>query len=193
MNFRNVGALAELFDTSCIATRNTALFDAIPEIAITAWEAAPAHLTIAEVIAKLHMSKNPEIFGKEISDPSFECTKSDSKYCFFQKKKLAQHYFVSNPNGTLTPKWDATSQGALAGNPNAFVLATKVSQAVAPGPTGSQNIDWVSLDGIAGQLGQQVYRTNTQLGQPPASVSSSFVNPSWTRNTERDSFFFSNY
>lgn len=71
----------------------------------------------------------------------------------------------------MAAKWDATSQTQ---NPNAFVIASKVDQAGAP--TGSQDIDWVSLRGTTGQLAKQVYRTNTQLGQPPANVTLYFVN-----------------
>lgn len=84
----------------------------------------------------------------------------------------------------MDPKWDATSQADFAGNPNAFVLATKVNQTVAP--TGNEDIDWISLEGIAGELAKEIYRTNTQLGQPPANVSGPpLVNYRWTRNTEQ--------
>jgi len=78
-------------------------------------------------------------------------------------QSFADHYFV--PNGTaVAAKWDATLQTR---NPNAFVIASKLDQAGAP--TGNQDIAWVSLRGTAGQLAKQVYRTNTQLGQPPAN------------------------
>ncbi|KAF8814991.1 hypothetical protein BYT27DRAFT_7156279 [Phlegmacium glaucopus] len=139
--FTNVGALAEIFDISGFA--NTAIFDLIPDLAIAAWKAAPPSISIAEVISTLHMDRTPEILG--------------------------QHYFVPSPiNGQgLNPKWDFTSQGALAGNPNAFVVAAKVDQADAP--TGSQDIAWLSLKNITGELAQQIYRIDTRLGQPPAN------------------------
>jgi len=81
---------------------------------------------------------------------------------------------VVNPlTGTgINPKWDFTSSGTTAGNPNAFVTAAKVSSVGAP--TGSQDIDWVDLKNLVGSLAQQVYRTDTRLGQPPASVSKGF-------------------
>ena len=72
----------------------------------------------------------------------------------------------------INPKWDFTSSGTTAGNPNAFVTAAKVSSIGAP--TGSQDIDWVDLKNLVGSLAQQVYRTDTRLGQPPASVSKGF-------------------
>ena len=49
------------------------------------------------------------------------------------------------------------------------MVAAKVSQAAAP--TGPQDIPWVSLKGVTGKLAKQVYRTDTRLGQPPATVS----------------------
>jgi hypothetical protein len=108
---------------------------------------------------------------------------SDFKIDFFIY--LAQHYFVPAPNGTgLDANWDATSQADFTGNSNAFVLATKVNQTAAP--TGDEDIDWISLKGMAGNLAKEVYRTNTQLGQPPANVSGPpLANYRWTRNTEQ--------
>lgn len=86
---------------------------------------------------------------------------------------IGQHYYVPNSNGTgLSPKWDFTSS-AFNGNPNAFVVAAKVNQTTAPGPNGPQNVAWVSLKRITGELAQEVYRTDTRLGQPPANVSPS--------------------
>jgi len=144
--YTNVGALAELFDVSCLV--KTSIFPSIPDIAIAAWEAAPPSVTAAEVIKTLHGISAPVILG--------------------------QHYFVTNPiSGTgSNPKWDFTSQSD-AGNKEAFVVAAKVNGASAP--TGSKDIDWVQLGVLAGapaltgELAKQVYRTNTRLGQPAAS------------------------
>ncbi|KAF8156007.1 hypothetical protein B0H34DRAFT_715793 [Crassisporium funariophilum] len=139
--YTNVGAVAELFDISCL--HNTFVFPAIPDIAIAAWKAAPPALSAQAVISGLHSFSSPEILG--------------------------QHYYVTNPiTGTgVNPKWDFTSQGATAGNKNAFVVAAKVNGTTAP--TGSQDIDWVSLQALTGSLATEVYRTDTRLGQPPAT------------------------
>lgn len=79
---------------------------------------------------------------------------------------LGEHLFIINPiTGTgISPKWDFT---ASTGNPEAFVVA-KVT-AMSPAPTGSQDVDWLSLDRILGKLADEVYRTDTRAGQPPAS------------------------
>ena len=88
---------------------------------------------------------------------------------------IGQHYFVTNPNGPgLSPKWDFTSS-AFSNNPDAFVVAAKVNDTAAP--TGPQDITWVSLNSISGNLAKEVYRTDTRLGQPPATVSGPFPSP----------------
>ena len=139
-------------------------------MAMAAWQAAPPALTAGEFILALHKFTTPEILGKEL----VSCFGVPS---LTQDWFLGQHYFVPNPNGQgLGAKWDFTSQGALAGNTNAFVVAAKVNQTDAP--TGPKDIAWVSLKSVTGQLAQQIYRTDTRLGQPPATVSLFFVKPS---------------
>jgi hypothetical protein len=130
---RNVGAMAELFDISCMG--NTALFDAVPDMAIAAWNATTSN--ISDVVSLFNMINNTEVLGKEFRWSSFELTKSHSKI-------IGQHYFVPTPNGMgLSAKWDFTSSEQ---NSNAFVIAAKVNQSDAP--TGSQDIDWVSLKSV---------------------------------------------
>ena len=84
-----------------------------------------------------------------------------------------QYYFIE-ANGTLVPVWDLRSSGENAGNPNAIVLAQKVKSA--PSPDGSENIDWVELKKVSGDLANLIYRVDTVKGQPPSAVSfSQFV------------------
>ncbi|KAF5310539.1 hypothetical protein D9619_007846 [Psilocybe cf. subviscida] len=138
--YTNVGALAELFDVSCLV--NTPIFASLPDLAINAWEAAPPAVPASQLISLLHG------FGGV----------------------LGQHYYVVNPlTGTgINPKWDFTS-ASHAGDASAYVVAAKTTGTAAP--TGSQDIDWVFLTGLTGEnkLAQQVYRTDTRLGQPPAT------------------------
>ncbi|KAJ6481788.1 hypothetical protein C8R45DRAFT_1063035 [Mycena sanguinolenta] len=79
---------------------------------------------------------------------------------------LGQHYFITNPNGTgLSPEWDFT---VSTGAPDAFVVGAKVGDILAPSdPT--VNIDWLSLNGVDGDLATQIFRINTVGGQPPSS------------------------
>ena len=159
----NVGALAELFDASCLY--NTPLFASLTDIAIAAWSRAPPAVTTSELIKTLHIFPTSAILGK------LNLTFKDIQLT--HQNLLGQHYYVTNPltGQGINPKWDFTSQGADAGKSDAFVVAAKVNGASAP--TGSQDIDWVQLGNIgSGALAQQVYRTDTRLGQPPASVRS---------------------
>ena len=81
-----------------------------------------------------------------------------------------QHYFVKQDN-SLVPVWDLRSSGENTGNPNAIVFAQKVENA--PSPDGPENVDWVELKKLSGELANLVYRVDTVKGQPPTTVSSS--------------------
>ena len=83
---------------------------------------------------------------------------------------LGQHYFVTKSSGGgIAPKWDFTSASEM-GHPNAFVIGAPTGDI--PAPMDPQvNIDWMSLEGIAGDLGSQVFSVQTSGGQPPTSVS----------------------
>ncbi|KAJ6564042.1 hypothetical protein B0H19DRAFT_942636 [Mycena capillaripes] len=77
------------------------------------------------------------------------------------------HFDVTPPSGNgLLPEWDFT---AITGNPNDFVIGTKVGDI--PDPTGDPafNIDWLAIDALEGQLASQIFRIDTVGGQPPAS------------------------
>jgi hypothetical protein len=86
---------------------------------------------------------------------------------------LGQHYYVPNPkpaagSPAVSPKWDFTSN-AEKGNAEAYVIGAKVGDL--PAPTCSDDIDWVQLKNVEGELANAVYRVDTMGGQPPASVS----------------------
>jgi len=137
--YTNIGAVAEVFDVSCFY--KTFIFASLPDVVISAWKAAPPNLTIQDLLLALSPTSSSLV------------------------RVLGSHYFVVNPltGQGINPKWDFTGHG----NPNAFVVASKVNATAAP--TGSQDIDWVSLKALTGGLAQQVYRTDTRMGQPPAS------------------------
>ncbi|KAJ3821562.1 putative malate dehydrogenase [Lentinula raphanica] len=138
--YSNVGALAELFDISCLYGEPG--FDELTSVTSLLWNAAPPALTPAEIIS----------FGEKY-DLSFV---------------LGEHYFVVNPvtGSGLSPKWDFTSH-AFAGNPNAYVVGSKVDDV--PAVTGSSDIDWLYLTNLTGSLANEIYRIETRGGQPPSS------------------------
>jgi len=140
--YTNVGAVAKIVDISCLYSKKPAAFATIQDDVLKAWTASSAPLSTAILSAV----------------PAIE-----------EPFALGDHYFITNPvTGTgLSPVWDFT--GPLR-NPAAIVVAAKVAGLAAP--TGHQDIDWVFLKkqaGSKGSLADEVYRTDTRLGQPPAT------------------------
>ncbi|TFK39768.1 hypothetical protein BDQ12DRAFT_664996 [Crucibulum laeve] len=138
--YASAGAVAELFDISCLSKTKPA-FDSVQDIAYGLWKAAPASLTTTRVSTLLSSMK---------------------------LATAGQHYFVTSPSGTgISPVWDARATSPLKGNPDAFVLAAKVANIVAP--TGAKDIDWLQLKSVQGGLATQIYRTDTRGGPAPAT------------------------
>jgi hypothetical protein len=89
---------------------------------------------------------------------------------------LGQHYYIANSTGTaILPKWDFTS-ASQSGHADAFVIGAKTGDIPAPFNP-AVNVDWVSLKNATadGNLATQVFRVDTQGGQPPANVSNRSV------------------
>jgi len=84
----------------------------------------------------------------------------------FKIPLVGTHYFI-NYEDTILPKFDFTSYGPTAGNPDAFVVGTRV--AGIPAPYTERDIDWVELNAVSGKYADKVYRVETRGGQPPAS------------------------
>ncbi|KAL5537059.1 hypothetical protein ACEPAF_882 [Sanghuangporus sanghuang] len=80
---------------------------------------------------------------------------------------FADHYFITSPSGTgISPVFDARATSHK-GDPNAFILAARTGDLAAP--TGNQDIDWLQLSNVQGDLAKTVLRIDTQRGQPPSS------------------------
>ncbi|OAX36774.1 hypothetical protein K503DRAFT_772207 [Rhizopogon vinicolor AM-OR11-026] len=144
------GAVAELFDTSCLY--GTPAFDSAPTVVYDAWSAAYDLVTPQELITTLGLLPNPTVLG--------------------------QHYYVPNPVGTgLSPKWDFTSSGATAGNPNAYVIGVKVGDLPS---SNSSNIDNLMINGIEGELATEIFRVESNGGQPPSQCSDANITVKYT-------------
>ncbi len=142
------GAVAEVFDASCFATKPQ--FATIQNPAFAAWNTSRPP-PIQDIIARLATTNNPLVLG--------------------------QHYFVTNPvTGTgISPKWDFTSSGKFKGNADAFVIGAPKANIPAPSNP-QQNVPWLDIRNVQGKLADQIFRFDTVGGQPPASVrGSSFI------------------
>ncbi|KAK7032608.1 hypothetical protein VNI00_012871 [Paramarasmius palmivorus] len=96
------------------------------------------------------------------------CTYNPKTGDYSLGRVLGRHYFITNPvTGTgLSPKWDFSLSIPSGNN---FVVGA--AQANIPAPTGSSDVNWLYLTPIQGSLAAEIYRTDTDGGQPPASVS----------------------
>jgi len=131
-----VGALAEIFDCSCLY--GTAAFESAPTTVYDAWSASTG-ITVQDVITTLRLTHDPAVLG--------------------------QHYYVPNPVGSgLSPKWDFTSSGMTAGKPNAYVTGAKIGDLPS---SNSSNIDDLMVKAVKGGLAKEVFRVETNGGQPP--------------------------
>jgi len=132
-----------MFDISCLYGKQE--FSTIQNVAFDDWAASPSTNPLEPGLVQLMKDKhNINVEG--------------------------QYYFVEQ-NGSLVPVWDFRSSGENAGRSNAIVFAKKVKSA--PSPNGPENIDWVELEKVSGDLANLIYRVDTVKGQPPSTVSSS--------------------
>lgn len=80
------------------------------------------------------------------------------------------HTFT-NFSGALDPEFDFTQS---TGNSNNFIIATKSGDIASPTNT-QENVDWLSLTKVTGDLANQVFRVQTVGGKQPSSVNLSQV------------------
>ena len=131
--------MAEVADAVLLKYDHTTWFE-IAETWYTKWESAHPGETAAQFFAKRHAPI------------------------------LGQHYFITNPitHSGISPKWDFSAKGdRFHGNPNAYIVASKVEDL--PAPTGPGDVDWLQLKEVTGKLADEVYRVDTRGGQPPAA------------------------
>jgi hypothetical protein len=138
----NVGAVAQLFDISCLD--GTAEFSTIQCASLGAWNALTNTDPLDGALAQAMKTElNLTVTGQH----------------FFQKS-----------SGPPVPVWDLRADPPFQNNPNAFVVAKKVNSV--PSPDGTSDVAWLELAKVSGELANTIYRINTEGGQPAASVSS---------------------
>ncbi|KAI9511575.1 hypothetical protein F5148DRAFT_975031 [Russula earlei] len=138
-NYTSVGAVAELFDISCLYGKPE--FVEIQNDAFNIWSNCPS-------IDPLERGLRHAVHNRWHIDV------------------IGQHYFV-NETGVLLPKFDFTSTGVNKGDPDAFVVAKKTADV--PAPNHHDDVDWLELERLSGDLANEVFRVYTREGQPPSS------------------------
>ncbi|KAF6761760.1 hypothetical protein DFP72DRAFT_1165446 [Ephemerocybe angulata] len=138
--YASAGAVAELFDISCLG--GTKAFDTVQDTAYNIFKLIPD---------KLISAKNAGLISAPIG--------------VFSSGK---HFFTPTATGTA-PVWDMRAVGvkSVQGKPDAYVLAAKVANLTAP--NGAEDVPWLQLKNVEGDLATAIYRINTRGGQPPAS------------------------
>lgn len=137
----SVGAVAQLFDASCIAPSS---ITKATDQAFATWVSAPAGDSALNVGRRVPLLRRATVLG--------------------------QHFFITNPitGSGLSPKWDFTS-ASLLGHPDAFAVGARTGGAPAP-KNPALNVDWLSLAAVQGDLADEIFRVETRGGQPPTSV-----------------------
>ncbi|KAG1862800.1 hypothetical protein DFJ58DRAFT_775198 [Suillus subalutaceus] len=125
-----VGAVAELFDSSCLY--GTPTFESAPTTVYDVWSATTG-ITIQEVITMMGLTHDSTVLG--------------------------QHYYVLNPVGGTSHHL-----GVTAGNSNAYVIGAKIGDLPS---SNSSNIDNLMVKAVEGELAVEVFRVDTNGGQPP--------------------------
>jgi len=137
--FTSTGAVAELFDASCAASKPE--LSKISGMAFDVWNKVPSNLMSAQQMIDL-LAKIP--------------------FPPVTNSVLGQHYFVSTGNSTA-PKWDyGASKGK--GQASYFVIGAKDAALAAPN---AADVPWLQLHAVQGELSKTMYRVFTRGGQAP--------------------------
>ncbi|KLO14258.1 hypothetical protein SCHPADRAFT_889391 [Schizopora paradoxa] len=143
-NYTSAGAVAEFFDISCLLQASQTTFNEVQNLVFEFWNGtASADLsTLAEL------------------STTFTET-------WLLDVHLGTHVFQPNPAGSgISPVFDYRA-ASRQHDADAFVLAAPKGNL--PAPTGPQDVAWLELTQVQGDLGKIVFRVDTIGGQPPSS------------------------
>ena len=144
--FSSTGAVAKLYDISCLYHISPDLFSTIKQPLYAAWVNVSSEITIQEITPIISTFVAPEVI-------------------------LADHYFISNPSGSgISPVWDFRATQRFHGQADAVLVGKSSGTVVAPVDP-SDNINWLRIANASGDIADEVYRIDTIGGQSPTSVS----------------------
>jgi len=141
--FVSAGAVAELFDISSLASVNSGLVYTIHDTLFDFWNGSQSgNATIQQLIEEL---------------PSVAPAGAI----------LAQHYFIENETGGISPVWDFRATPKFGGIADAVLVGKTLANVSDVNPT--QNIPWLHVGKVSGDIADEVYRIFTVGGVPPSS------------------------
>jgi hypothetical protein len=139
------GAVAELFDMSCLASTNSKLTSTIQNDLFNFWNSSSAgNVTVQQLIEAL-------------------------PYIVPANMILAQHYFIKNSAGGISPTWDFRATPKFKGVENAVFVGKALANTPDVNPT--KNVPWLHLGKVSGDISDEIYRILTVGGVAPSSVS----------------------
>lgn len=160
----SVGAVAQLFDVSCLASSPD--FHALPAQSLAVQfdphPAAPCRIR--------NFRRDAQTAGANAGRSAPGIALTLSLFCASSPLQtpsyLGFHSFVTPSGGSLSPKFDFSQSQK---NPTSYVIAKKVGAVPSPA-NATTNVAWLELasNDAAGTLAKTVFRTDTSGGQPPA-------------------------
>jgi hypothetical protein len=141
--FVAAGAVAELFDISCLACANSKLISTIHNDLFNLWNGpAVGDATVQQLIEALPNIVPPNMI-------------------------LAQHYFISNAAGGISPVWDFRATQKFKGVQNAVFVGKALANTPDSDPT--KNVPWLHVGKVSGDISDEIYRIYTVGGVAPSS------------------------
>jgi len=161
--FVSAGAVAELFDVSCLATTNSGALSTIHNDVFNVWNGPDADgATIQQLI---------DVFPDALpADPV-----------------LSQHFFINNGAGGISPVWDFRATPKFQGVDNAVFVGKASANTPDADPT--KNVAWLHLAKVSGDISDEVYRISTVGGVPPTSCVSGTTQDISVKYTSQYWFF----
>jgi len=140
--FVAAGAVAEIFNITSLANTNTSLLSNISNEVFGYWNGSSDNTTIQQIIDSL-----PKYVPADTI--------------------LAQHYFIGNETGGLSPVWDFRATEKFKGDDDAVFVGKVLANASDADPT--KNVPWLHLGKVSGNISDEVYRIFTVGGVAPSS------------------------
>jgi len=141
--FVSAGAVAEIFDISHLASTNSKLVSTIHNDLFNLWNSSRVgSTTVQELIVALPSIVPPNMI-------------------------LAQHYFINNSAGGISPVWDFRATQKFNGVENAVFVGKALASTPDSNPT--KNVPWLHLGKVSGDISDEIYRIFTVGGVAPSS------------------------
>jgi len=161
--FVSAGAVAEVFDISCLASSNSSRLSTIQSDLFDLWNSTRAgNATVQQLIETMPNVVPPKMI-------------------------LSQHYFIKNTAGGISPVWDFRATEKFKGVENAVFVGKASANVSDANPT--KNVPWLHLGNVSGDISDEVYRILTVGGVAPSSCVSGTTKDISVKYTSQYWFF----